>query len=224
MTVYEPATLVTDCLLAALAGWFAWRLHASMPSTNLAVRWWSRALAMTAVSALVGGSYHGFAPNLPESLSKAWWMLALLAIGMLSAAMDLSLLHEFAPTHRQKSWQRLVVLKLSLFSMAVIVHPLFAVAIIDYGITMLAWAMLATASRRAWRSWMLVAICLSFAAAAVQQSRWSPLPHFNHNDIYHVIQALALIGFYRAGRNFGMAIASTHPTNATTPAAQATPR
>jgi hypothetical protein len=211
MTLYEPATLVTDCLLAALAAWLAWRLHVSMPSTNLAARWWSRAMALTAVSALVGGSYHGFAPNLPEPPSKIWWVLALLSIGMLSAAMEISLLHEFAATNRQKPWQWLIVLKLSAFSVAVIAHPVFVVAILDYGMTMLAWAALAAASRRAWRSWMLAAICLSFAAAVVQQSRWSSSVYFNHNDTYHVIQALALIGFYRAGRHFRNEIALQKP-------------
>ena len=211
MTLYQPATLMTDCLLAALAAWLAWRLHASMPSTNLASHWWSRALALTAISALVGGGYHGFASNLPESLSNLWWILTLLAIGILSAAMDFSLLHEFTATNRQKPWRWFIVLKLSAFSVGVIAHPVFFVAILDYGITMLAWAALAAASRRVWCGWMLVAIGLSFAAALVQQSRWSPLVHFNHNDIYHMIQALALIGFYCAGRHFGNEIALQKP-------------
>ena len=61
----------------------------------------------------------------------------------------------------------------------------------------LAWRL-----RRPWRGWMLAGIGLSIIAALVQQLGWAPAPHFNHNDLYHVIQALALGGFYRAGRKF----------------------
>jgi hypothetical protein len=86
---------------------------------------------------------------------------------------------------------------------ALIAHPVFIVAVLDYGMTMLTWCALALVSRRIWRVPMLVAVGLSIAAALVQQSRWSPSVRLNHNDIYHLIQALALVGFYRAGRHFG---------------------
>jgi hypothetical protein len=39
-------------------------------------------------------------------------------------------------------------------------------------------------------------------AAVAQQMRWDPAPTFNHNDLYHVIQALALNLFYRAATIF----------------------
>ena len=56
MTVHEPATLLTDLLLGALAGWLAGRLRRNPAAP---ARWWSRALLLTAASALVGGTYHG---------------------------------------------------------------------------------------------------------------------------------------------------------------------
>jgi len=56
--------------------------------------------------------------------------------------------------------------------------------------------------RRPWRRWMLAGVGLSIAAAVVQQMHWGFSPRFNHNDVYHLIQAFALIAFYRAGRKF----------------------
>jgi hypothetical protein len=47
---------------------------------------------------------------------------------------------------------------------------------------------------------MLGSIVLSAVAAAVQQLKLAPSVPFNHNDLYHIIQALALFGFYQAGR------------------------
>ena len=45
---------------------------------------------------------------------------------------------------------------------------------------------------------VLAAIALSIVAALVQQLHLAPAPWFNHNDLYHLIQALGLVAFYRA--------------------------
>ncbi len=197
MTVHEPATLLTDYLLAILAAGLAWRL----PSGSPAMRWWRRAMALTSLSALVGGSYHGFAPDFPASVVAVWWTATLLIICLMSAAMALSLLHELAPC-AARGWTGVIALKLVASVGAVLVHSAFVVAIVDYGLTMLAWTTAALLLRRAWRGWMLAAIALSALAAAVQQMHWGLSRQFNHNDLYHVIQALALVGFYQAGRRF----------------------
>jgi hypothetical protein len=204
MTIHEPATLLTDCLLAALAGWLGWRLRRARAAGNQAARWWSLALGLTALSALVGGFYHGFGPNFP-AIAGPWWTLTLLVICLVSAAMAMSLLHEIVPAARRRGWIIAVLAKFSLFAILVLVEPRFVVAIIDYGLVMLAWAAAAFLARRAWRHWMFAALALSVLAAAVQQLHWGLSARFNHNDVYHVIQALAIYAFYRAGLRFGAA-------------------
>ena len=57
-------------------------------------------------------------------------------------------------------------------------------------------------TRRARRAVAPLALALSLVAAAVQQLRVCFGTHFNHNDLYHLIQALALIAFQFAGRRF----------------------
>lgn len=203
MTVHEPATLLTDCLLAGLAGGLAWRLSRRTSTANLAARWWSRALGLSALSALVGGGYHGFAPGFPNRVAEAWWIATLLLIGLLNAAMAMSLMHELLPRGRQRPWTGVIVFQLAAFGIAATARPEFVVAVLNYGLTLLAWAAAALILRRAWRGRMLAAIALSAVAALVQQMRWAPGPRFNHNDLYHVIQACALVGFYQAGRRFG---------------------
>jgi hypothetical protein len=202
VTIHEPATLVTDLLLAVLGGWLAWRLRRRMPSANLAALWWSRSLALTAVSAFIGGMYHGFAPNFPDALGAAWWNVTLFNISVLAAAMAMSLLHELVPPAGQRRWLVVIIFKLAAFGGAVLAHPHFVVVIIDYGLVLVLWAVAALGSRRPWRGWMLAGVGLSVAAAVVQQMRWGFSPRFNHNDVYHLIQAFALLAFYRAGRKF----------------------
>jgi hypothetical protein len=198
MTIYEPVTLLTDVVLAALAATLAWRL----PVANPAARCWRRALACTALSALVGGSYHGFAPNFPAGIAEPWWLLTLLIICGFSALMTLSLVHELVPPAQQPFWLGLIGLKFVVSASYAAIHPVFLVAIADYGLMMLAWTAAALLTRRAWRGWMLTAIGLSALAALVQQKRWGLSAQFNHNDLYHVVQAFGLVAFYRAGRAF----------------------
>jgi hypothetical protein len=46
---------------------------------------------------------------------------------------------------------------------------------------------------------MLGAVALSMVAGALQHFRVAPHRHFNHNDLYHVVQLAAVVLFYRGG-------------------------
>lgn len=199
MNIHEPATLLTDYLLAVFGGYLAWRLHHRTCTGNLAARWWIRALFAMSLSAFVGGSYHGFAPNFAPEVAVVWWRTVLILVCGIGFCMGVSLIRELVPSDRQRGWNAVVLTKFTLSLVAVIAYPKFLVALLDYGLAMIAWAVAALFCRRKWRGWMLAAVGLSAIAGWVQQSRLGISAHFNHNDVYHLIQALALIGFYRCG-------------------------
>ncbi|MDP1580417.1 MAG: hypothetical protein Q8M02_09070 [Candidatus Didemnitutus sp.] len=203
MTIHEPTTLITDLLLAGFAGFLAWRLHRGAASRDLAARWWVRVFAVTALSAFLGGTYHGFAPNFAPALQTLWWTATLVAVLVVSAMMALSLLHTAVPPDRQRGWHGLIVGKFVAFTFVAIWHPEFTVVVLDYGLVLLAWTVAALWWRRAWSRWMLAALALSVVAAGVQQTRVAPAAAFNHNDLYHVLQLLALFAFYRAAQRLG---------------------
>ncbi len=154
-----------------------------------------------ALSALVGGLYHGFAPNFHTAVDGGWWRVVLCLICVMGLTMAVSLIHEIRP--RGGGWMRLVGAKFLLSVSAVMFWPDFRVAMADYGLAMLAWVVAALVLRRKWSGWMLLGVGLSAVAGWVQQSGWGLSPGFNHNDVFHVIQALALVGFYRAGCGLG---------------------
>jgi hypothetical protein len=186
-----------------LAAWLAWRLRRRAATENRAASWLTRTLALTAASALIGGAYHGFAPNFSAGVAAAWWRLTLLAINAMSVALAVSWLHEVVPLRRHRLPLAIIAVKSLGFAVAVIMYPRFVVAIADYASTLLAWLIATLVLRRAWRSAMGAALALSALAAMVQQLRWAPAAWFNHNDLYHVVQALALVALYRAGIRFG---------------------
>lgn len=203
MIIHEPVTLLTDYLLTLLGGGLAWRLWRDTAMSIAAVRWWFRALLVLALSALVGGSYHGFAPNFPGIVDEIWWRLVLWTICLLGYTMGAALVCEFSSSSGRVFLKRLLVTKLVLSSTIVLILPDFFVAIIDYGSAMLAWLVGALMVRRTWRGWIIVAVLLSMAAAWVQQNgaQWAGV--LNHNDLFHLIQALALVAFYRAALRMG---------------------
>ena len=45
--------------------------------------------------------------------------------------------------------------------------------------------------------WLSLAVLVNLAGAAVQMSRVRLHAYFNHNDLFHVIQLVAMVLFYR---------------------------
>jgi uncharacterized protein DUF6962 len=83
-------------------------------------------------------------------------------------------------------------------------HSEYIYVIADTGI-----ALAAVAALHAWSAlrrrdsaspWVLAGVGASFFAAAVQASGFDLHRHFNHNDLYHVIQIGAMLLFHAGAR------------------------
>lgn len=204
MTLHEPATFATDLLLAGLGAFFAVRLKGVGESSD-ARAWWIRAMMLMAISAFTGGCYHGFAPEVPVQV-EAWWRRCVLwIICGLGFAMGMSLLCELRAPESRRGWRVFLQVKFAAACTLVLFKPEFIVAIADYGTAMLAWLVAAVLLRRGWSMAMAGGVVLSIVAGVVQQARGLAVPPLNHNDLFHLIQALALIAFYRAGGRLGKA-------------------
>ena len=51
--------------------------------------------------------------------------------------------------------------------------------------------------------WIIAGILISFAAAGIQLSGFTLHKNFNHNDLYHVIQMIAMFLLYKGGTLLG---------------------
>lgn len=200
MTIEHPALLLTDLVLAVVASVLGWRLHGARPE-NQAARWWSRALGAVALAAVVGGFFHALAGNFAPQVQRSWWALTLLLTCSVGLAMDFSLLHIAFPAGIRAPWRAAVFVKFIAFASFAIVEAQFWAAIISALPSLLAWAVAALLRPYPWRGWMLAGIGLSILAAIVQVLHLSP--YIDYNDLYHIIQAVALYGLFRAGLLFG---------------------
>src|SRR3954469_23146099 len=89
MTLHEPATFATDCVLAVWSTWLGLRLKAPYP----AARWWRRTFFWTASAGLAGGIYHGFGPSMPAPVADWLWRTTLVAISITSLCLTLAAIH-----------------------------------------------------------------------------------------------------------------------------------
>jgi hypothetical protein len=200
---WEPVTMLTDYGLGVVAVLLAWRLIRANDSR--AARLWALAFAVTGVAAVVGGSVHGFAPLMPTGLMQGLRTFTVMAVGLASACLLAGVVFAAAaPGTGRLVLLGVCALKLGLYLAWVVPHPDFRYA--AYDSAPVAVAVLAFLVRW-WRqegpsaaAYGVAGMLLSIAGAVLQQSRLGIHPiWFNHNDLYHVVQAVALWLLQRAG-------------------------
>ena len=209
MTILEPATLATDYLLAVFTAWLARRLALASRVAEWngyieragAQQWWSVAFLATAVAGAAGGTVHGFQQVMAKPLANLLWLvtlesLVIAAFAVVSAAIVLLGFRRtatFAATFA-------AAVAFGSYGLWVVNHPVFLAAIAAYGAAfavLLAVRLRVRPLDRAGR-YLIAGIVVAVVAAAIQQSGWSLHRNFNHNDMYHVVQAISVWLLYRA--------------------------
>jgi hypothetical protein len=181
--ISEPMTLATDYLLAAVTGVLAIRVLGRSANQN-SRRCWGAAFVALALGAALGGTHHGF--ELQALWKPTVWTVGIAAWAMLSGSA--------IATTRGRVRQALLafaLLKLAAFWIWTWRDDRFIWVVADTGIAFALVALLhAVRVRDAASRWILGGVALSVAAAGVQASGVDLHRHFNHNDLYHVIQML----------------------------------
>ncbi|HEV7238713.1 MAG TPA: hypothetical protein VGQ36_05695 [Thermoanaerobaculia bacterium] len=171
--MHDPMALVSDSTLGILALIFAFRLWSEH-------RMWALAFVFTAAAGFVGGIYHGYGDRMPEL-----WKVTVISVGIASFFL-------LAGTHRRLAV--IAAVKLVVFLTWMTTHDDFLYVVVDYGITLILIGIFHPAKK-----WVLGSIAVSILGAVLQQSRVTVHPYwFDYNDIYHVIQMVALWMLYRA--------------------------
>ena len=197
MNLAEPMTLATDYVLAALGVWFGVRLHRRAGPGDPR-RFWAGAFWAMALAAFLGGTSHGFAPFLGDLANAALWRATMVAIG---AAAVLLLYASLLRVSEARFWKWLLVADFALYSLWVcFIDDDFFYAIVEYGGAMLVvlviYLVLAVRLHPG-AVWIIAGIAVSFIGAGIQQAGIAPHRHFNHNDLYHVVQMVGLGLLYK---------------------------
>lgn len=190
MNISEPMTLVTDYLLAGVTAWLAVLLFKNAQQQN-ARRFWALAFTALALGAFLGGTWHGLLQ------SDLLWKATVLSIGVASFGMVAGSAFATVTGAPRNLIVAMAAVKLVVYAAWMLGRDEFIFVVLDTGI-----AFAAVASLHFWRfnPWLLAGVAVSVIAALVQASGFALHAHFNHNDLYHVIQVAAMVLLYRGAR------------------------
>ncbi len=195
----EPMTVLTDVLLAAAAVWAGSRIcDVSHTPVHL---YFALSFFLIALGALAGAAIHAIRHTSLVRWVPLLWRITGIAVGLSVTAMLAGTFYHLLQAE-YADILRWTLLGLSILYAAWIWRDYrFRNIIVFYSISMafvlgaMGLSYVSTGSEGA--KLIAVGILVSFAAAAVQRSGFGLARHFNHNDIYHVIQLLGLYFFYK---------------------------
>ncbi len=202
----EPDVTLTDYALAIECLIFAVILYRNKSRSVRLRRWFTLLFASICAASLFGGTVHGFFLEVDSLGHAILWPASLLAVG-LTALAAWAIGAELLFSDRISRLIAAVAFA-GFLAYAVVVLFLtasFRIAILNYlpAALFLLIAFLAV-YRREKNGSFLVAACglvLTFAAAIFQQFELGiHRVYFNHNAVYHVVQAVALFLLFLGGR------------------------
>ena len=209
MNIAEPAVTLTDFGLALECALLAVLLHRSKEDAGSVRAWFVAFFGALSAAALLGGVVHGFL-NEPGTLAHTLaWNMALITIGVaaLSAWMIGS---RFAVVRRIDRMVRgfAIALFAAYCIILLFVRNTFAFAVIHYlpaGFFLLfAFAHAFFRSGKPHLLTALIGLSLTLVAAGVQQTGIAVHPvYFDHNALYHAVQAVAVLVLFLAARGMG---------------------
>jgi uncharacterized protein DUF6962 len=198
----EAVTMVTDYLLAlvafAAAAWL-WRRAGGRPG-----RYWASAFVATGVAAILGGTSHGYAPVLHPQTHGLVWRLTYVTVEVANLCVLYGAALAGLPLRLHRLALAVLVLRLFAVAGALVVLAQMRYVVLDYAVTLVGIVGLAAtlaARRQPGWGWVIAGAVVSALGAVVQIARISPGRVFNHNDVFHVVQAIGLVLYARGGRD-----------------------
>jgi hypothetical protein len=218
----EPTTVITNAVLSVVALVLGVRLaYYSAANGIVSAAAIAFGLLTTSFAAALGAAAHGIDPLVDRAQRDRCWNLALAMTGLIGASCIVAVAFLAA-----RGAARTVILVLAGIKLVAFVVSLvwswrntasrrseapgetrwrmdFRVAAAEYGAGLVVLGLGAVYAWVRWRTpgsrWLIGSILISLVGGLVQARRLGLHRHFNHNDLYHVIQTFALYAFYRGG-------------------------
>lgn len=201
----EPMTAATDLVLAlGCTFWGARQLLAGRRTRCTSRVFWGLGFLGFAAAAFAGGLYHGMRDAFSPAVGAALWRAVVASMAVASAAMLAGAVRAFVGRAARPFWLAVCAMKLAVVLVFFGGSENFTAVIVDYGIAQFAMLYLAASAWRRERTesapWILAGVAVSVIAAAIQQSGFALHRHFDHNDLYHLVQFSGMYLFDRGGR------------------------
>lgn len=205
MKVTVFGSLITDLLLASFTLWLGWSLYREARRLNdRAIALWLGAFCASGLSVVLNGLWQAF---LEQQLDADWVPLLRSSATVLTVTASLlfllAIVHVYTAGRVRAIIAGVAVAKFALLGVWIALNNRFELIIYDSMLTMLIILVLSTWG--AWiraapfAPWVLAGVMISMLATLFQRGRVAMHPRFDHNDLYHVTQMLAMYYLYRGG-------------------------
>jgi hypothetical protein len=197
-------TVATNVVLAVLAFVLGARLgYGAAAQGSASGSFFGLGMVVGAVAAAFGAATHGIDPRVDAAQRERCWRAALYTLGFATAATTVSVAFFTA-----RGWIRTAILvavgiKLLVYLVSVARRPQFRLAAADHVATLAVLLAAALYAMARWHAagmgWLVAGVGVSLIGVLAQVRHVAIHRHFNHNDLYHVIQMVALYLFFRGG-------------------------
>jgi hypothetical protein len=199
--IYEPMTVFTDILILVVGVWFSREIDMWYHVRLMEVHWhFGKYFYMVALTALAGAVYHTIFPE-HEVVRDFIWKLTMLGVGFSVYTMLMGTLYYILP------FDTVQMLKLGvtaiIFAFTIWIYfdsdfmnaiklylpsALFIIAVMLYG-----WLSKGDTGAL----WIMCGFLITLGGAFFVVTKFGFHQHFNHNDIFHIIQIVGMVFIYR---------------------------
>jgi hypothetical protein len=203
--IAEPATVVTDLLLATVALVLGARLErGGRRDASPGRRLWGASFGAAALAAAAGALRHGWGPRLPVGIEQALWFTTALAIAAAGGLLLAGAAFASCRGGMRRGLLLIAALRVAGLAAWTATHREYLALGIDAALgTALVLVLLVRAARQgrfAGLGPLAAGFGVGLGGALLRQLGVAPHPDFNENDLYHLVQIASLWLLYRAGR------------------------
>jgi hypothetical protein len=197
----EPTTALTDYALgieSLILGILLFRASAAQYSVML----WGLAFLCIGTAAMIGGTVHGFRNRLGKLTSRLWKIIPV-TVGISGLSLVCGVVFADIRSSLQPFFILAILAKFVICGYWSIRNDSFRYVVYDslssIGVILIMQLIFLFIHTSRSAIWIIAGILVCFFAGAVQLSKFSLHRHLNHNDLYHLIQMVAMYLLYRGG-------------------------
>lgn len=204
-------TSITDFILASELFFLAGML-VSIPKARFSAAWfWSGAMFLLGMAALIGGIDHGFfeVAGVPRYfIQRANWIV----LGAMTFFLLMATAMQFFSIQAQRLWMLFGLVQFIAYTIAVLLIDSFLIVILNYAPVMVLFLAMNFIGRNTGTgSWtMIVGIMILFAASAIQALGIDVFSPLDHNGLYHLVSMLGVLFLYFGGLRLRLDKAGRH--------------
>lgn len=201
--LYEPTTTLTDYAIFLLGLYFSWETYLVWESQgSLFHLLWGGSFLSVAISGFLGGASHGFGPKLEPVIKIILWRLTLIFVGITGLLLAMSAATFFISDDTMSAMFVTAGILLIIYFFRIKKDDAFRSAVsfnLPLVLLSLILFLIVFFNGRTGALSIAIGLVVSLVAAGVQRSGFTFHRHFNHNDLYHVVQMLSMFLMFTGG-------------------------